>query len=318
MKLITVMFLMMLFASMSFGRVTGNFKVNGDSDKFYPVTFQDGAWNDNVPTKLWLGRSNIHTDSSWLGALVSKFTYHVSVGGHGANFISGDIMQSSVIFIAGWKDVSSYNNDKKIVIWLKGGGITYYYNSNFEVNPVVYDGVTNSLPYNEPDIRDSKGVNHNFKVIIDEYVNTQGISYGNNAYFNGLGTNSFAGKVGIGTTDTKGFNLAVNGKIRTQEIRVENANWPDFVFEKSYSLPTLKETEKYIKDKGHLPGIPSAEEVKTNGIDLGEMNAKLLQKIEELTLHLINQNKEIIELRQGVKQQDIKINLILKKLNNHN
>nr|WP_197718722.1 hypothetical protein [Pedobacter schmidteae] len=104
--------------------------------------------------------------------------------------------------------------------------------------------------------------------------------------------------VGIGTTDTKGYRLAVNGKIRTHEIKVETANWPDYVFAKDYQLPTLQETEKHIKENGHLPGIPSAEEVKTNGIDLGEMNAKLLQKIEELTLHLINQQKEIELLKK--------------------
>ncbi len=105
------------------------------------------------------------------------------------------------------------------------------------------------------------------------------------------------GNMGVGTSDTKGYKLAVNGNIRAKEIKVENSNWPDYVFTKKYNLPTLKETEKYIKNKGHLPGIPSAEEVKTNGIDLGEMNAKLLQKIEELTLHLIEIKKEVDNLK---------------------
>ncbi len=105
------------------------------------------------------------------------------------------------------------------------------------------------------------------------------------------------GNVGIGTS-LPTEKLAVNGKIRAQEIKVENANWPDFVFAKSFKLPTLQETEKHIKEKGHLPGIPSAEEVKTNGVDLGEMNAKLLQKIEELTLHLIEKDKQITELQK--------------------
>ena len=103
----------------------------------------------------------------------------------------------------------------------------------------------------------------------------------------------FAGKVGIKTTTPGNYDLAVNGKIRAQEIKVENANWPDFVFANSYVLPTLKETEAHIKEKGHLPGIPSAADVKANGVDLGEMNAKLLQKIEELTLYLIEKDKQI-------------------------
>jgi hypothetical protein len=98
------------------------------------------------------------------------------------------------------------------------------------------------------------------------------------------------GDVGIGTITPK-EKLSVNGKIRAHEIKVETANWPDYVFAKDYQLPSLDDTEKYIKEKGHLSGIPSAEEVKNNGIDLGDMNAKLLKKIEELTLHLIEMEK---------------------------
>ncbi|MNL08726.1 hypothetical protein D3C87_1294600 [compost metagenome] len=114
-------------------------------------------------------------------------------------------------------------------------------------------------------------------------------------------TNLFAvkkdGNVGIGTA-TPAEKLSVNGKIRAHEVKVETANWPDYVFARGYQLPSLQETEKHIKDKGHLPGIPSAAKVKANGIDLGEMNAKLLQKIEELTLHLIEKDKEIKQLNK--------------------
>jgi hypothetical protein len=99
------------------------------------------------------------------------------------------------------------------------------------------------------------------------------------------------GNVGIGTA-TPNAKLAVNGNIRAKEIKVETANWPDYVFAKDYELPSLTDTENHIKEKGHLPGIPSAEEVKANGIELGEMNAKLLKKIEELTLYLIEMKKD--------------------------
>jgi hypothetical protein len=100
------------------------------------------------------------------------------------------------------------------------------------------------------------------------------------------------GNVGIGTAVPK-EKLSVNGKIRAHEVKVELANWPDFVFAKNYKLPSLRETEKHIKEKGHLPGIPSAAEVEKNGIELGDMNKKLLQKIEELTLYLIEKDKKI-------------------------
>ncbi|WP_157814115.1 hypothetical protein [Olleya sp. Bg11-27] len=104
------------------------------------------------------------------------------------------------------------------------------------------------------------------------------------------------GKVGIGTKTMGNHRLAVGGSIGAREIKVEANGWSDFVFEKSYDLPTLKEVEKHIKEKGYLKDIPSAKEVEKNGIYLGEMNAKLLQKIEELTLYTIAQEKKIKEL----------------------
>jgi hypothetical protein len=108
------------------------------------------------------------------------------------------------------------------------------------------------------------------------------------------------GNVGIGTA-TPAEKLSVNGNIRAREIKVESENWPDYVFFKDYQLRSLKETEMHIREKGHLPGIPSAAEVKANGIDLGDMNARLLKKIEELTLHLIRQDKKIEALKKIVK-----------------
>ena len=99
------------------------------------------------------------------------------------------------------------------------------------------------------------------------------------------------GNVGIGTT-TPGEKLEVNGTIRSKKVKVEASGWPDFVFEKEYKLRTLEEVENYISKNKHLPEIPSEPEVAENGINLGEMDAKLLQKIEELTLYLIEQNKQ--------------------------
>ena len=106
-----------------------------------------------------------------------------------------------------------------------------------------------------------------------------------NVYYN-------AGNVGIGTT-TPDEKLAVNGNIHAKEVRVDLNNWPDYVFTKAHDLPSLKEVESYIKTKGHLPNIPSAKEVEEEGIQLGEMNAKLLEKIEELTLYVLQLKKEL-------------------------
>ncbi len=105
--------------------------------------------------------------------------------------------------------------------------------------------------------------------------------------------------VGIGTTNTQGYKLAVAGNMIAESVKVKlQTAWPDYVFTKEYKLPTLASTEQHIKDKGHLPGIPSAAEVLANGVDLGQMNAKLLQKIEELTLYLIEIKKENTEVKK--------------------
>lgn len=121
------------------------------------------------------------------------------------------------------------------------------------------------------------------------------------------------GNVGIGTINPNGWRLAVNGKIRAKEIKVET-EWADFVFYSDYKLPTLAEVEKHIKEKGHLKDIPSAVEVEKNGIHLGEMNSKLLQKIEELTLYTIQQQKEINTQKEKIENVE-KENKFLKKIN---
>ena len=100
------------------------------------------------------------------------------------------------------------------------------------------------------------------------------------------------GNVGIGTSspDAK---LAVNGNIHAKEVKVDLVGWPDYVFKEDYDLPTLEEIQRHIQEKGHLPNIPSAKEVEENGVQLGEMNKLLLEKIEELILYTIQQERKL-------------------------
>ncbi|MNW92953.1 hypothetical protein D3C86_223100 [compost metagenome] len=92
--------------------------------------------------------------------------------------------------------------------------------------------------------------------------------------------------------------MSVKGNIRAQEVKVETANWPDYVFEDDYQLPSLTETATFIEKNKHLPGVPKAAEVAEDGLSLGEMNKILLKKVEELTLHMIDKDKRIEALEK--------------------
>lgn len=111
------------------------------------------------------------------------------------------------------------------------------------------------------------------------------------------------GKVTVGTDQydsDPNYIFYVRKGIKAEQVKVEIASangWADYVFKKDYKLNSLETVEKHIDEKGHLPNIPSAKEVKENGINLGEMDAKLLEKIEELTLYVIQLNKDVKQLR---------------------
>ncbi|MEX6688861.1 hypothetical protein QTN47_15240 [Danxiaibacter flavus] len=357
---------------------SGSFQVKGDIDKYYPVTFLDGNCWQNVATELEIGRAAVHTDASWRGALISKFRYHTYNWGNAANFIDADIrsclLANAVIdrFVAGWTDATYLNGDAKIIIWLRGGTTTYYYKANANVNPVVYDGVQNPLPFQQ-----TNGPTHTYKTIVDYYVNTKGATLGNDLSVNGntstigninagttaqrnyikissrewpeirfqtpgddevirLGvahldgsnypvkngdfyvysslTNSMGlvvakngnvniapavGKVGIGTTSPT-EKLSVNGTVLAKKVRVSQAaaDWPDYVFDSSYELPSLVSVSSFVKENKHLPEMPSALTIEKDGHDLGEVQKLLLKKVEELTLYVIELEKKLALLEK--------------------
>jgi hypothetical protein len=123
------------------------------------------------------------------------------------------------------------------------------------------------------------------------------------------------GNVGIGTTAPGSFKLAVNGKIWTQEVNVQMNNpGPDYVFEKDYNLLPLKEVEHYIAQNKHLPEVPSAKDMESDGLNLKEMNLILLKKVEELTLHLIDATKKIEALQQDKIATDTKLKELESKI----
>jgi hypothetical protein len=154
------------------------------------------------------------------------------------------------------------------------------------------------------------------------YVRSDG-SYGTkmylsttNAYVTGSKTAlmiDYNSNIGIGTTSPS-EKLSVDGTVLAKKVRVstEGIDWPDFVFAPNFKLRTLNELEAYIKANQHLPEVPSANEVEENGLDLGKMDATLLQKVEELTLYLIEESKEKDKLKK--ENQELKaMFLTLKK-----
>lgn len=117
----------------------------------------------------------------------------------------------------------------------------------------------------------------------------------------GGGLRVSSGNVGIGILNPN-EKLAVNGIIRAREVKVEARDWPDYVFEENYKVGKLEELESYIKANKHLPDMPTAKEIATNGLALGEVVRLQQQKIEELTLHLIDKDKALKKMELENKQ----------------
>lgn len=118
------------------------------------------------------------------------------------------------------------------------------------------------------------------------------------------GTNAMSimnnGNVSIGPFSSPDYKLSVAGTIRSKEVIVETADWPDYVFKKSYELPSLDQVKTYIDQYGHLRELPSEQQIAKEGVNLGEMNKLLVKKIEELTLYLIENDKELKSQRHEV------------------
>ncbi len=126
-------------------------------------------------------------------------------------------------------------------------------------------------------------------------------------YNNGVVYDS-ADAIAIGTSNPQGYKLAVNGTAIFTKVKVKTAGtWPDYVFRNGYTPPDLKDLEQYLRTYHHLPGIASEADVQQNGIDLGDQQPGILKKVEELTLYLIEQNKQLAEQNRQLQQQNTQL-----------
>ena len=136
----------------------------------------------------------------------------------------------------------------------------------------------------------------------------------NNWFFGNLQADNFIIKAGafdspkLFTLNRNG-NASLEGKLEAKEIKVTTTPTADFVFEEDYNLPKLEDVEKHIKEKKHLPEIASAKEMEKEGVNIGEFQIKLLQKIEELTLYSIEQNKNLKEQAERIKKLEEQLSI---------
>lgn len=216
-------------------------------------------------------------NNGYVGIGTSSPTEKLEVSGNAkaTNVTATSAVQSSTLTVTGNVTFNSLAGSSSKILTVGSNGLL----SSADMSEVG-DGMGNHIA--------TTNLNLNGKNIVGATNGTGGIYVAQNGNV----------RIGAGTANpTK--TLEVNGAIRSKEVLVEVANWSDFVFDKDYDLMTLKEVESYIKENGHLPDVPSAKEVKANGVEVGEMNAILLQKIEELTLYIIELEKKIEKLNDG-------------------
>lgn len=185
---------------------------------------------------------------------------------------------------------------------------TIYTDGAVQVNGLLYGGT--SLILGRYDGRPQGSINANRALTHSADGDKLIINYDND-YEGGTEINgslilsknfNVGGTVGIGLsspyTFPTGYKLAVEGSIVAQGVKVAlRANWPDYVFKKDYKLRPLAEVEQFIAANNHLPDVPSETAVKENGIDVADMDAVLLRKVEELTLYMIQLQKDNLELK---------------------
>ncbi|KUY30849.1 calcium-binding protein [Elizabethkingia ursingii] len=196
--------------------------------------------------------------------------------------------------------------------------ITLIDNGNFGI------GTTN--PQAKLDVNGNISIASGYPIQLAGNQPYHGIQYSNNGFANtfvdgpvlygwsggGLGIKKEIGEWLALKWNAEG-NVAVSNKLEAKEIKVTTTPTADFVFEDSYQLPNLESVEKHIKEKKHLPEIASAAEMQKEGVNIGDFQIKLLQKIEELTLYQIQLNKEVTSL----KQENIQLKETLQKIQNH-
>ena len=219
-----------------------------------------------------------------IGISNSGLTSNGAISTSAGNFLS----------IEGFNSGNSVKNPVVINPWGGYVGIGKT-NPNFQLD---VNGVINTSSY----MSNSVGVYVDGGTNVGMNNNTGSLAFRTNGIDNRMIVD-VNGNVGIGTTDTHNYKFAVNGDIHTKKVVVDLINWPDYVFKPTYNLKPLSEVKTYIDLNHHLPEMPSEKEITDKGLDLGEMNKLLTKKVEELTLYLIEKDKQIKDIQNKQQKQ---------------
>jgi len=304
MKFRFLLFFLSFISTYTYSQVYyGSFTVGGSSASYYPVLFSVSGVNGvSSLGKLSVYIGDVHANGSWSGSFHSDVEFISTNWGNMATKMveftyipgSGSIYNDPIGNI---QDGSTEWGGSQFVMWLKGGA-TYQWSTTLNSRVSLMDG--------NPEGTSKTSLSGKTLSILTTQSQLVTKAKNNRFYESvGLGTSGngyFGGNVGIGTTipDQK---LTVKGKIHAEEVIVDlNVPVADYVFKPTYKLMPLHEVEQFVKTNSHLPEIPSATEITKNGLSMGEMQNKLLQKVEELTLYAIEMRKEINTLKAENKQ----------------
>lgn len=276
------------------GRLSGQLTTTGFGNTFLGA--YSGYSNNTGSSNTFLGISSGHLNTTGSGNIFIGYNAGYNETGSNKLYIANNNTSQPLIY-------GEFNNQVLTVNGSLGVGT-----SSPSDKLTVYDGEltlqTNNNAEDQGILFQNSGASYTWRI----YRSDAGSNKADLKFASGLSTNYASltnrmiidkdGNVGIATsTVPAGYKLAVNGSVIAEEIRVQlSGNWPDYVFEDHYELPSLKELEAFIRANKHLPDIPGAKEIDEQGIIVGEMQAKLLEKIEELTLYMIELDKKVEKL----------------------
>ncbi|MDD4991606.1 MAG: hypothetical protein PHR83_05160 [Paludibacter sp.] len=288
----------------------GSFHVGGVSSNYYPVRFMVcGVGYVSSMGKLSLYRNNVHEDGNGFGSFNSEIEFIPTNWGHIASKLV------SLTYIPGYgtpygdpigdiQDGSTESGASELVIWLKGGA-TYHWSTTQNSRVSMIDPNTDGVAKTSSSNKTLNPITSQAQLVTDSK---------NNRYLKDVGLRcsslNINNNLAIGTSATTPTDelLTVFGVIHAKEVKVDlTGTLADYVFSPSYKLMPLNQVEQYVNANSHLPEIPSASEVKEKGMNMGDMQNKLLQKVEELTLY-------VIELNKKNEQQSTEINQLKERL----